>query len=356
MKQLSFCLIIVFLFIGCSSKKKNGIYVQTVYKGKIQVFSKKTYKKMGSYRIQRYARDMDFYQGKIYVTVPGHIELFSKGGNAIQILDLNTRSINTIKVSGMPDRSDISDKYFITISPGNGISGIVTVIDIEATKKIIEYSVIGDSLGTEKYLSSGKILNNKFFLSLNQNSDITFDYLILQEFVLTKNKLILEREFRTKDYLIAEGLDVFSNKIYLSPMNKKEYKYEKGVLSKRSKNNKEILVISLDSFKIIKIIKLKGESPFLIKINPNNKKGYVTHFDSVGNYNQLSVIDVERDVLLKTINLPYGRGLGIDIDKKTGYVYVTNQIDRSFSVIHPDTDKIIKTIKLNDSPKAILVL
>ena len=102
-------------------------------------------------------------------------------------------------------------------------------------------------------------------------------------------------------------------------------------------------------YKIIKNIQFDDDFPFLLGIDFDHSKLYVTHFFS----NNLSVIDTNTNKVIKTIKVG-DFPVEVYVDSKFNKVYVANQGDNTVSVINGTNYDIIQTIPVGKSPSSMV--
>lgn len=143
------------------------------------------------------------------------------------------------------------------------------------------------------------------------------------------------------EYIYLEGLAVAGNKLYLSAICK-------GPSNSRGNHpdNNELLVYDIGSKKLIKKINV-ATNPNRLAYDPSVKKLYVMHRDSFDTHNELEVIDVTTDKIIKTFDIPSQLMMSL---VRPGKLYISmgpsflkkGRTEPGLLVIDTKTDTIIK--------------
>jgi YVTN family beta-propeller protein len=107
----------------------------------------------------------------------------------------------------------------------------------------------------------------------------------------------------------------------------------------------DLVVVDVDAGRVEKRIPTGGQLSHLVALHPNSKIAYASNIAT----NDISVIDIEEGVLIKTIKCGLGAE-GIDVTPDGKEVWVTNNRDNTVSVINTESLLITHTLATGDQP------
>ena len=110
----------------------------------------------------------------------------------------------------------------------------------------------------------------------------------------------------------------------------------------------DLLVVDIETGNVEKKIPTHQNMGHLLVLHPNKPIAYVTNVNS----NSVSVVDLERDEVIKTI--PCGLGTeGIDITPDGSEIWVSNNDDNSIDIINADNYQITHTLSAGEDPSRL---
>jgi YVTN family beta-propeller protein len=125
------------------------------------------------------------------------------------------------------------------------------------------------------------------------------------------------------------------------------------------------LVITLNAENALGIVNLEtdevskvevGKGPAQLYIDSSNQFAYVANQGTEDSpSNSLTIVDINNKTVTATVETGKGsHGVVASSDNK--YVYVTNMFEDTISVIDPSTKKVVKTVKVGETPNGISVM
>ena len=198
----------------------------------------------------------------------------------------------------------------------NKLSSNVTVFDLFLGKKVAEIPI--------------SILPHEATTLSNQNKVVLTNYGDTD--VIGKSLSIINTESNTIEKTIDLDKSLRPHGIVSFPKSNKV-----GVVTNVGNN---LLVINIETGVIEKLIPTQQIVSQLLVLHPDKPLAYVTNINS----NSVSVIDLVKDKVIKTISCGNGTE-GIDITPDGKEIWVTNSKENTISIICTETNKIITTLQ-----------
>ena len=131
-----------------------------------------------------------------------------------------------------------------------------------------------------------------------------------------------------------------------------------GLLLVDNKGDKTLGIVDPNSYKQIAVVEEEGETGHEVAASPDGKRAYVPIYGNSGvghpgtDGQLLRVIDVAAKKIVGTVDFGHGvRPHCAVIGPKNGLLYVTTELDKSVTIIDPETLKIVGTVP-TDQPES----